>query len=225
MVAERRRLPGSRDVCGRRAWIAAAACLTGVSPAAAHPHVWIRARAEIVFDASARLAAIRQSWTFDEAYSALMTLNLDSKGDGKPDADKLAEMAVSNLASVAESGYFTVAKANGKPVAFGLPQDLRQTFAEGRLRLEFTLPLASPMPPPRIMVLTVDDPSFFVAFGFEPGADAVRMAGPKTGCALAVNRPAQVAEEGRQLVSDDIAATAAPAVGTEYATRVILACP
>jgi ABC-type uncharacterized transport system substrate-binding protein len=199
--------------------------LASVAPAAAHPHVWVVAKSEIVFDEAQRMAGIRHSWTFDEAYSALMTINLDTNKDGAPDADKLAELAKTNLASVAEFDFFTHAKANGKPVVFGVPEDPRQTFSDGRLHLEFMLPLKSPMAAPKVMVLSVSDPSFFVAFSLAPGPDAIRLAGPKTGCALNVTRPTHVAEVGKQIIPDEVAASAAPGVVGDYASRAILACP
>jgi ABC-type uncharacterized transport system substrate-binding protein len=204
---------------------AAAFTMLAAAPAVAHPHVWVVAKSEIVFDEARRFTAVRQSWTFDEAYSAFMTINLDANKDGVPDADKLADLATTNLASLAEFEFFTHAKANGKPVAFGLPEEPRQTFSEGRLHLEFMLPVKAPFPAPKVMVLTVDDPSFFVAFSLAPGPDAVRMAGPKTGCALNVTRPTQVAEVGKQIVPDEVAASAAPGVVADYTSRAILACP
>jgi ABC-type uncharacterized transport system substrate-binding protein len=199
--------------------------MLAAAPALAHPHVWVVAKSEIVFDEARRFTGIRQSWTFDDAYSAFMTINLDANKDGVPDADKLAELAKTNLASLAEFEFFTHAKANGKPVAFGLPEEPRQTFSEGRLHLEFMLPVKAPFPAPKVMVLTVDDPSFFVAFSLAPGPEAVRMAGPKTGCALNVTRPTQVAEVGKQIVPDGVAASTAPGVVADYTSRAILACP
>jgi hypothetical protein len=53
----------------------------------------------------------------------------------------------------------------------------------------------------------------------------VRLAGPKTGCALNVTRPAQVAEVGKQIVPDEVAASTAPSVVGDYTSRAILACP
>jgi ABC-type uncharacterized transport system substrate-binding protein len=204
---------------------AASVTLVSVAPAAAHPHVWVEAKSEIVFDEAQRFAGIRQFWTFDEAYSALMTINLDGDKAGAPDADKLAELAKTNLASIAEFEFFTHAKANGKPVAFGPPEAPRQTFSQGRLHLEFLLPLKNPMAHPKVMVLSVNDPSFFVAFSLAPGPDAVGLAGPKTGCALNVTRQAQVAEVGKQIIADEVAASAAPGVVGDYTSRAILACP
>lgn len=205
--------------------LAAIGLLLGVAPACAHPHVWVVARSEIVFDAGRKLAGIRQTWTFDEAYSAYMTINLDSKHDGVPDPDKLAELAKTNLTSIAEFGFFTQAKANGREVVFGPPEAPVQTFANRRLTLSFLLPLKTPIAPPKVMVMSVDDPSFFVAFSFPAGEEAVRFAGSPTGCALNLNRAAQVAEEGKQIVADDVAATAAPGIGADYTSRVIVACP
>jgi len=204
---------------------AAFVSLGSVAPAVAHPHVWVVTKSEIVFDGSQRFAGIRHSWTFDEAYSALMTINLDSDKDGAPDPDKLAELAKTNLASVAEFEFFTHAKANGRPVVFGTPEAPRQTFSEGRLRLEFILPVKTPMPPPKVMVLSVNDPSFFVAFSLAPGPDPISVSGPKTGCALNLTRAAHVAEVGKQIIADEVAASMAPGVVGDYTSRAILACP
>jgi ABC-type uncharacterized transport system substrate-binding protein len=215
----------TRSVTTHAALAAAAFAILAAGPAVAHPHVWIVSQSDIVFDEARRFTGIRQSWTFDEAYSAFMTINLDADKDGVPDADKLAELAKTNLASLAEFEYFTHAKANGKSVAFGPPEERRQTFSDGRLHLEFMLPVKTPAAAPKVMVLTVDDPSFFVAFSLAPGADAVRLAGPKTGCALNITRPAQVAEVGKQIVPDEVAASTAPGVVGDYTSRAILACP
>jgi ABC-type uncharacterized transport system substrate-binding protein len=219
VVGEGRRLVVAGCVAAASVW------LTGAAPALAHPHVWVTAKSELVFDAGRKLAGIRQTWTFDEAYSAYMTINLDSKHDGVPDPDKLADLARTNLTSIAEFGFFTQAKANGKEVAFGPPEAPVQTFANRRLTLQFLLPLKTPIPPPKVMVMGVDDPSFFVAFSFAAGDEAVRLSGPPTGCALNVNRAAQVAEEGKQIVPDEVAATSAPGIGADYTSRVIVACP
>ena len=204
---------------------AAGMSLGGMSVAWAHPHVWVVAKAEIVFDDAKRLAAIRHTWTFDEAYSAFMTINLDPKHDGVPDPDKLNELAKTNLASVAEFGFFTRGKANGRDLAFAPPENATQSFANGRLSLTFTLPLKAPIAPPKVMVLSVDDPSFFVAFSLAPGPDPISVAGPKTGCALNLTRPAQVAEVGKQIIADEVAASMAPGVVGDYTSRAILACP
>ena len=49
----------------------------------AHPHVWVTAKAEIVFAPDRKVTGVRHPWTFDEAYTAYVTQGLDKNGDGK----------------------------------------------------------------------------------------------------------------------------------------------
>jgi len=53
--------------------------------AAAHPHVWVTARAQVIFNAKGEIEAIRQAWTFDEMYSAFVT---EGQGKGRPAVDQ-----------------------------------------------------------------------------------------------------------------------------------------
>lgn len=192
--------------------------------AQAHPHVWVSARTEIVLDGKRSLVGLRYVWTFDPAYSAYQTLNLDTKRKGVPDADKLAALAKTNVESIAEYGYFTQAKLNGRDVAFATPTDPTLDFRDGRLVLSFLLPSKAPVPA-RVLALTVDDPDFFVAFSLAEGAEAVKVVGAE-GCALNVKR-AKAATEGEQLVPDDVATTEGKAatVGEDYTSRILVACP
>jgi ABC-type uncharacterized transport system substrate-binding protein len=83
------------------------AALGATAPAAAHPHVWVEARAEIIFDTEARVTGIRQTWVFDPAYSAYAIMGLNMDRDGRPDQGKLTELADENLTALAEANYFT----------------------------------------------------------------------------------------------------------------------
>lgn len=52
-------------------WIGPAILATGLlaaGPASAHPHVFIDAKADVVFDDQGRITAIRNVWRFDDAY-------------------------------------------------------------------------------------------------------------------------------------------------------------
>src|SRR3954447_3736547 len=149
--------------------------------AAAHPHVWIVARSEVVFDAEGKLTGFRHTWTFDQAYSAFAVTGLDSHRDGKPDPDKLVELANSALESLKEFKYFTQLKVNGRAALFDAPADYGYTFSDGRLTLRFTLPIKAPSKV-KVAALQVDDPTFFVAFNLADHGDAVRLVGPATGC-------------------------------------------
>ena len=69
--------------------IAAALCLVPAL-AQAHPHVWVDAAAEMLFDDKGRIAAIRHHWRFDEGFSAYALQGLDTDRDGKYSAEELA---------------------------------------------------------------------------------------------------------------------------------------
>jgi ABC-type uncharacterized transport system substrate-binding protein len=199
-------------------------------PAAAHPHVWIVARSEIMFDAEGKLTGFRHTWTFDPAYSTFAVAGLDSHGDGKPDPDKLADLAKTNVESLEEWGYFTAAKVNGAQAKFAPPTDYSQTYDDHRLTLRFSLPLRTAVRAPKVIALDVNDPSFFVAFNLAEDRDAVTLAGPARGCALNVKRPAKPTEEGVQLLADAVANALAgkldPAtLGGDYTPHILVACP
>jgi ABC-type uncharacterized transport system substrate-binding protein len=74
-------------------------------PTAAHPHVFVDGKAEIVFDAQKRITAIRNVWQFDEAYSAFADTGLDTNGDGKLTQQELAPLAKLNMDSLKEYSY------------------------------------------------------------------------------------------------------------------------
>jgi len=109
------------------------------APAAAHPHVWIVARSELVFD-EGKLMGFHQTWTFDPAYSAIAVLGLDSHHNGKPDPDQLAELAKTYVESLEEWSYFTAVKVDGAQAEVARPTRYSQTFGRGQLTLRFFLP-------------------------------------------------------------------------------------
>src|SRR4051794_37013272 len=143
--------------------------LAGIaSPARAHPHVWVTAKAEIVYGADGKVSGVRHQWTFDAGYSAYLTQGLDKNGDGKLTPDELQEMAKENAESLVEFDYFTVLKVNGAKQAFEAPREYGMTFEDGLARLSLFVPMASPVRG-KTLSLEVYDPTFFVSFSLDPG--------------------------------------------------------
>jgi ABC-type uncharacterized transport system substrate-binding protein len=198
--------------------------------AQAHPHIWIIARSEILFDSKGQLTGFQHTWTFDPAYSAFAVMGLDSDRDGKPDTDKLAQLAEASVGSIHDFGYFTNAKVNGGKTEFEAPTVYAATFGDGRLTLRFILPLKAPVKA-KTVGLQVDDPNFYVAFTMDPGPDAVTLTGSAAGCALSVKRPEKTAVEGMQVLADEIANALKGQLGEnssitkDFKASVIVACP
>ncbi len=193
-------------------------------PAAAHPHVFVTAKAEIVFAADGSVQAIRNRWSFDEAYSAYITQGLDKNGDGKLTSDELAELAKINVESLPDVEFFTAAKLNGRKQEFGTPGEQVMSYDNKVLTLVFTLPLKTPAKV-RSFGIEIGDPTYFVAFNIVDEPDAVVTKGAPQGCVVRVNRPPKLDDATqKRLAEADITAT--PDVsGLEIVTRALVACP
>src|SRR3954447_24719410 len=95
------------------------AALSFATSALAHPHIWVTAKAEIVYAPDGKVTSVRHAWTFDPAYSAFSVQGLDKNNDGKLTPDELQELAKVNAESLSEFGFFTVLKANGAKQELG----------------------------------------------------------------------------------------------------------
>src|SRR5690606_12482828 len=90
--------------------------------AAAHPHVWVTSRSELVFKDGA-VAAVRHAWTFDDMFSAQAAQGLDTNGDGTFTREELAPLAEVNVTSMADFDFFTFAESGDSAIGFGKPVD------------------------------------------------------------------------------------------------------
>ena len=204
-------------------WIAAGLCLA--DDARAHPHVFVSAKAEVLYGSDGAVRALRHVWSFDEAYSAFITQGLDKNGDGRLSVEELAELAKVNMESLPEVGFFTVAKANGRPQEFGTPVDAGLVFENKILTLSYTLPLKTPALANRSFGLEIGDPSYFVAFDIVDATDAVTVRDAPKGCIVRVQRPPKLAADVQQkLAQEDITATPDMS-GYQVTTRALVACP
>ena len=169
--------------------IGLALCVS-VQLAQAHPHIWITNRVEVVFDVSAHVVALNHAWTFDESFSAFGVQGLDTDKDGRYSREELLPLAEAYVKSLRPFGYFTVLKAQGKPVAFEPPKDSWLEHKDGRLVLHFTLPLKAPAEASADgLSLDIDDPTFYVALWLDKEAP-VTLAGAPSGCKADIPRPA-----------------------------------
>ncbi|WID94238.1 DUF1007 family protein [Bosea vestrisii] len=194
-------------------------------PALAHPHVFVTSRTEILYGSDGAVKALRHRWSFDEAYSAYMVQGLDKNGDGKLTSDELAELAKVNMESLPDVGFFTIAKANGKPQEFGTPSEASLSYENKTLTLTYTLPLKVPATANRSFGIEIGDPTYFVAFEIGEEADAVAARDAPKGCIVRIMRPPKLDSATQQrLAQEDITAT--PDMSAyQVTTRALVACP
>ena len=195
------------------------------SPAAAHPHVWVVVKSDVIYSPDGRISAVRHAWTFDEAYSSFAVQGLDKNNDGKLSADELAELAQVNVESLHEFDFFTFAKASGAKQDFGKPVDYALDYDKAQLTLSFTLPLKAPSNR-KTFSLEIYDPTWFVSFTLADGDDAVKTTGAPAGCARTITRPRPMEATQQQRLSEDFfSSLAGTNFGASFINRVLVACP
>lgn len=210
----------------RRVALAGMALGASAAAAAAHPHVFVVAREGLLFAPDGRVTGIRAAWTFDDMYSSFAI-----QGLGPPDqiltAEQLAPLAKTNVESLAEFGYFTVAKAAGKLLEFGSPVDYALDESPDKLvTLHFTLPLKTPATANRAFTLQVYDPTYFVSFDFAT-KDPVALTGAPPGCSSTVVKPQPLENGDNQKLSEAFFSNMSPGLdfGIKLASRIVVACP
>jgi ABC-type uncharacterized transport system substrate-binding protein len=215
-----------KDISCSRFVLALVAALGLARSAEAHPHVWVSAKAEVVFDAKGMVEAIRNIWVFDEMYSAFVTEGQNKNGKLST-RDDLAPLAKSNVDDLAAFGYFTFAKTTKNKIEYGAPIDASlEERADKRVVLRFTLPLKTPASAGQAFSLQIYDPTYFVAFELEPQNPLVLVGAPK-GCSANIvgAKPLETAET--KLLSEAFFSGLSPGAdfGIKLASRMIVACP
>jgi ABC-type uncharacterized transport system substrate-binding protein len=205
-----------------RILLAVCASLAAVAPAAAHPHVWVKATSELVYAPDGSVTGIRQHWAFDDMYSAFAVQGLASKEKGKFTRAELAPLATINMKELKESDYFTFATADGKKMPFADPQpDYWLDYKKEVLTLNFTLPFKQPVKAKDITV-ELYDPTYFIAFELEKQAP-VHLIGAPAQCKLAIEWPREMTYAlGKKLSNNP---EAAADWGSFFANKITVKCP
>jgi ABC-type uncharacterized transport system substrate-binding protein len=206
--------------------LAAALTASAPLPAQAHPHVWIVAYSDVVFDDAGRIVAINVEWEFDEFYSISAIEGLDANGDGRYDAGELQELAALNIESLSEFDFLMDVRMDGEKVAFGQVTEFGSQHRDPHLTLHFQVPLAEPVDPTEHQfAYRMYDPTFYIAIDFASGEALTVIGAAPDACALKVEKAAGNSDEAQQqpetfyenlMAADDL--------GSLYADTVIVTC-
>jgi len=171
--------------------LAAAMALPNSDAALAHPHVWVTARTELVFNGP-KLDSIRHVWQFDEAFTAFAIQGLDTDEDGNLTQEELQPLAKVNIESMKEFGYFTFVGVGDVEPEFKMPTEYWLDFNNGLLTLFYTLPLQTPIAPgSEELTVEVFDPTFFVEFEMIE-KEPVTVSNLPDSCKMAFERPKEL---------------------------------
>jgi ABC-type uncharacterized transport system substrate-binding protein len=208
------------------------AALTGLAvacgPAAAHPHVWVTVKSELVYAPDGSITGVRHAWTFDDMFSVFATQGLEAKKKGEFTREELDPLAKVNVESLKEYDFFTYARVNGRKVEFKEPPagyhlvfDPKETV----LTLHFDLPLKTPVKA-KDLTVEVFDKEFFVDFGLAE-KDPVKLVGAPAQCKLTIGKPqemgAALSQQLSQLGPDQ--RDSGISIGSEFANKIMVKCP
>jgi len=169
--------------------VAAALWLLLVLPALAHPHIFIDAKAAIVFDDAGDVVAVKHTWTFDEAFSAWSIQGLDTNNDGVTSEAELQPLADENMKGLKAYNYYTSMGEPGQAdLSFHSLPNPRLDYADQRTTLHFTIGLDKPYRVQKVLEIGIDDPEYYVAITFS-GPEAVTLENAPAGCSAVLNPP------------------------------------
>lgn len=193
--------------------------------ARAHPHVQVETETQVLHDGQGQVNGLVHVWTFDEMYSSYATQGLDKDGDGKLSREELAELTQINVEHLGEQKFFTVVRHERRFVSFGTVRDAWSEVVGGKLRLHFTVPVATPF---RVagkpLTVEVYDPNYFVAF--MPGeGEPLRLVGAPAGCRLDYTPPRAAQAAGTLSESFFQALGSNSNFGQQFAGRFTVSCP
>ncbi|UOD50339.1 DUF1007 family protein [Orrella daihaiensis] len=201
--------------------------------ALAHPHMWVEGKVQLMFDAQGAVTGVTQTWLFDEMFSSYAKQGLPVGSDNRPPQSELDKIGKSWIEALADpmSHYFTRIMHGNREVPTGPAQRVRVDWDSKaqQMSLQFELPLLTPlMPGDRPLVVSVADPTFYVAYSFE-APDAVTLLAAPSSCSAKYEMPKPLdAQTAQRLAAIGPDVTELPsdlmAVTQTLQHRVILTC-
>jgi ABC-type uncharacterized transport system substrate-binding protein len=195
----------------------------GATPAAAHPHVWISAKSEVMYAPDGAVTGVRHAWTFDDMFSTYALQGIATKTKGVYSREDLAPLAQTNVESLKEFGFFTFAKAEGRKLKFVEPVDYFLEYKDSALTLHFVLPLKAPVTSKQL-ALEVFDPSYFIDFKFED-KDPIKLVGAPAACQIQFQRPNDETANAQRLTEQNFLNGDNSNYGAMFANKILVNCP
>ena len=183
-------------------------------------------RTQIVFNAEGKVSGLIHDWVFDDMYSAFATQGL-AKTDGLVKRETFAPLAQENAGGLADIGYFTTLKLNGKAVEFApVTEYWMEERPDHLVTFHVALNLKTPTAVRRFGSLMVADPEYFIDFEFDD-TDGVTLKSAPAGCSTSYAKPKPLEDSEKQTLTESFFSGLAPGTnfGFKMASRVIIACP
>ena len=198
--------------------------------AAAHPHIFIETRVEIVLNAEGAVTGVEIEWTYDEFFSLILLedLMLDDDLDYVLTAE---EQLILEEEVLGWPEHFTgdlLVEAGGISAEFGPREKHTVDYVDGRVIERHLRPLKAPLSTADGASVRVFDPTYYTAYVL---TGEIGLTGPE-GCGVTVT-PADL-DAAYSLIDEMLYGTPAdqldpddpfPEVGAEFADTITVTCP
>ena len=194
--------------------------------ASAHPHVWVTVRTHVEFE-GAKVTALVHDWVFDEMYSSFATQGLAPKGQ-LVTRDIFAPLAQENAGSLAQVGYYTTLKLDGKVQEFApVTEYWMEERPDHLVTFHVRMNLKEPKPVGRFGSLLVADPEFYIDFEFDDPPNGVIFDHAPEGCSNSLAKPKTLEADDKKKLDESFFTNLSPGsdFGFKMASRAIIACP
>jgi ABC-type uncharacterized transport system substrate-binding protein len=116
-------------------------CLVLLMPCSvsAHPHVYVEARIDVVFDDNG-LAGFKVAWVFDEMFSNMIAYDFDTNGNHCFEPEEVEGVRNGAFSNLREFGYFTRIRIGGDPFVVEFVKDFSATLRDGVMTYIFFVP-------------------------------------------------------------------------------------
>lgn len=200
------------------------------APLAAHPHIWVDAGLEVIFDAEGRASALRIRWDYDEFYSLLLIeeRGLDADHDGTASETERAALQGFDMQWIEGFAGDTYLHSGDRAVALGAPEDWTAEYRGGRLQSSHLRRIEPPVTLDRPLRIEVYDPGYYSAYSiayaptFTPALPA--------GCRFDLQKPdpamvdRQLLEALSRYAPDQDVEADFPAIGAKFAEALVITC-
>jgi ABC-type uncharacterized transport system substrate-binding protein len=198
-------------------------------PAMAHPHVFVDASIEVIFDSENRATALRIGWTYDDLFSLMIVEDrgLDPDYDAVLTDEASAQLAGFDMQWDAGFPGDTYALLGDAPLPLSRPSDFSASFADGKITSTHLRTFAEPIAiGPDTLLVQVYDPSFYTSYAIvgQPVLTGT------TACTAQVFEPDRAAADAIYLAAIAEMAGSAdvegdfPAIGAAYAEEARVTC-
>jgi ABC-type uncharacterized transport system substrate-binding protein len=147
--------------------VAGTSVLATSTTALAHPHVWIDASAEFLFE-NDQITGIHVHWVFDDLFSMTLMDEFDENHDTRFFGDENTNLRDNAFAALAEVSWLTHLRRNEELQTFAGTSDFKADVTDDRrVSYDFKLMLATPLDPKKDTIsLSVYDAEYYIDVAF-----------------------------------------------------------